>query len=206
MSIRNFINLIEAMGSKSFYNPSATWLHGGPFELQGDALKRYGKSNSDMGALFFCKDSLVGRWYTASYARKMFSEKGKIYQVKLSAPVDTILDLTNPKHCQKLRDNISKEEYNYIMTARGTSGHMDWATVDEELLEPLGFRGCVFQERPKGMETGLPAQYKLQRLPEAVLSVGIFDASDAHIINWIDPDNVWKELLKDDTNQNTKND
>jgi hypothetical protein len=191
MFISDFCNLSETVSRKSFYDPSAVWLHGGPIELEGDALKRYGKSGSDMGALFFCKDSFVGRWYTATYANK-----GKIYKVKLSAPVDSILDLKNPKHLKILQDNISQSEYNFIMNSRGSSGNMDWATVDEELLEPLGFRGCVFQERPKGMETGLPPQYKLTHLPEDVLSVGIFNASDAKIIGVIDPIDIWKAMLK----------
>lgn len=196
MTIRNLIDLIEVSSTGGFYNPSAVWLHGGPLELEGDALKRYGKSGSDMGALFFCKEEPVGLWYTASYARRLFQAKGKIYKVHLNPPVDSILDLTKAKHRERLMRGLSKDEYRFIFDSRGSSGHADWATVDEELFEPLGFRGCVFQERPKGMETGLPTDSGMATLPKAVLSVGIFQASDAHIIGFIDPDDVWNSFVK----------
>lgn len=183
--------IINEAASRRFYDPTAVWLHGGPMELQGNALKRYGKSHSDMGALFFCKDNLVGRWYTATYA----GTKGKIWKVSLSAPINTILDLTNAKHRATLQRSLTQQEYEYMIKSRGTSGHMDWAVIDEELLEPLGFRGAVFQERPKGMATGLPPQYKMTTLPEAVLSVGMFNASDVHIVGSEMPEDIWKQML-----------
>jgi hypothetical protein len=192
--MRDFINIIEGSVSHGFYDPSATWLHGGPFTLEGDALKRYGRKGGDAGALFFCKESLVGTWYCATYARPMFGSPGKVYKVKLSAPVDSILDLTNPASLSKLKKGLSKDEFNYIMESRGDSGHMDWNTVDEEQLEPLGFKGCVFQERPKGMKTGLPSFSGLETLPEPILSIGIFNAADAHIIGSFDPQEFWDSL------------
>ena len=179
-------DLFEAATSR-FYDPGALWLHGGPSALEGDALKRYGKSHSDMGGLFFSKDVPVGRWYAATYA----GTHGRVWKVRLSAPVDTILDITNPRHRQRLRKAISPEEFDNIIKSRGSSGHMDWAVVDEEMFEPIGFRGCVFQERPAGMETGLPPQLGLSTLPEPVLSVGMFHASDVHVIGFVPPDEVW---------------
>ena len=147
-----YSGIIKEASSRMYYDPSAVWLHGGPMQLEGGALKRYGKSHSDTGALFFCKDGLVGRWYTATYA----GTRGTVWTATLSAAPDTILDITNPKHRDILRKNISHAEYENMVNARGTSGHLDWVSVDDELLEPLGFRGAVFQERPKGMPTGLP--------------------------------------------------
>lgn len=183
----HFRDLFEA-GMSRFYDPGALWLHGGPSALEGDALKRYGKDHSDMGALFFSKDVPVGRWYAATYAG---ARAGRVWKVRLSAPVDTVLDITNPKHRQRLRKAISPQEFNNIIDTRGNSGHMDWAVVDDEMLEPLGFRGCVFQERPAGMATGLPPQSGMATLPEPVLSVGLFHASDVHVIGFVPENEVW---------------
>lgn len=182
--LRHWMTLVEAT-TGSFYDPTATWLHGGPLTLEGGALKRYGKSHSDMGALFFCKDIPVGRWYAATYA------KGRVWTVRLSATADTVLDITNPRHRIRLQRGLSRPEYDNILHTRGTSGHMDWSVVDEETLEPLGFRGCVFQERPAGMETGLPPQLGMPTLPEPVLSVGMFFADDVAITGFVPPDQMW---------------
>lgn len=185
--IRDWIILVENARRTQFYDPNAVWLHGGPSALEGDALKRYGKSHSDMGALFFCKDNPVGRWYTATYA----GTSGRVWQVQLSAPINSVLDITNPSHRQRLRKALNPQEFANIIDTRGTSGHMDWTTVDDEMLEPLGFRGCVFQERPAGMETGLPPQLGMPTLPEPVLSVGMFHASDVHVTGFVPEDQVW---------------
>lgn len=179
-------DLFEARGGR-FYDPSAVWLHGSSQAMAGDALTRYGRGGGDAGGLFFCKDVPVGRWYAATYAR----DTGKVWTVKLSAPVDSILDLTNPRHRLTLQKHLNPQEYASILEARGSSGHMDWTNVDEELFEPMGFRGCVFQERPKGMATGLPPAMNLTVLPEAVLSVGMFFAEDCHITGFVPPDEVW---------------
>jgi hypothetical protein len=189
--IMRYNEIITEAASHGFYDPSAIWLHGGPMNLEGGALKRYGKSHQDAGALFFCKDVAVGRWYTATYA----GTRGKIWQASLSAPVNSILDITKAKHRAILQKTIAREEFQAIMASRGTSGHMDWAHVDEEMLEPMGFRGAVFQERPKGMSTGLPPIYHMETLPEAVLSVGLFHASDIHLIGAINPEDIWKQML-----------
>jgi hypothetical protein len=68
---------------------------------------------------------------------------------------------------------------------------MDWAVVDEEMMDELGFRGCVFQERPAGMETGLPPKLGMATLPEPVLSVGMFHASDVTVTGSVPPEQVW---------------
>jgi hypothetical protein len=181
-----YVELLEA-SRRPFYDPSAIWLHGGPSALEGDALKRYGKSHGDMGALFFCKDVPVGRWYAATYA----GTEGRVWTVRLSAPVDTVLDITNPRHRLRLQKALAPEEYANIINTKGTSGHMDWTAVDDEMLNPLGFRGCVFQERPAGMETGLPSQFGMATLPEPVLSVGVFHATDVHMLGFVPEDQVW---------------
>ena len=188
MNLHHYLKIVEAT-SRRFYDPTAVWLHGGPINLEGDTLKRYGKSHSDMGALFFCKDVPVGRWYTATYA----GNKGMVWRVSLSAPVNTILDFTNAKHRNILQKNISQQEYQNMIDTLSTSGHLDWTLADEEMLEPLGFRGVVFQERPKGMITGLPTQ-QFQTLPEAVLSVGIFNATDVHMLGSITPEEIWQQM------------
>lgn len=178
-------NLVEAR-SRRFYDPSAIWLHGGPSVLDGGALKRYGKSHGDMGALFFCKDIPVGRWYTATYA----GSQGTVWQVRLTAKADAVFDLSNPRHRERLRKGVSPEEYNSFITS-SSDGYMDWASVDDEMFEAIGFRGCVFRERPAGMATGLPPQYGMTTLPEPVLSVGMFHASDVQIIGAVPSEHVW---------------
>lgn len=186
--LRDYLELIaEATAERSFYDPAAIWLHGGPAALDGAALKRYGKDHSDMGGLFFCKDNPVGRWYAATYA----GAHGRVWQARLGAPVDSICDLTNRAHRARLQAALSRQEYANILATRGASGHLDWAVVDEDLLEPLGFRGCVFQERPAGMATGLPPESGLATLPEPVLSIGLFHAADAHLTGFVPPDQVW---------------
>lgn len=191
-----YLELLEA-ARRPFYDPAAIWLHGGPMTLKGDALKRYGRSGQDAGALFFCKDIPVGRFYTASYAKPFMGEQGRVWKVKLLAPVDTILDTTNPKHIRRLRVALSPDELNFIMESRGDSGYMDWNVVDEEQLEPLGFRGCVIQERPKGMATGWPPTSGMATLPEAVISVGIFFHEDAQIIGFVPEEKLHDFFRKD---------
>ena len=181
--------------SRSFYDPSAIWLHGGPRELRTGKLTRYGKNNSDYGALFFCKDDVEGRWYTSTYAKKLLGVKGKIWKTKISCPENTIFDLTNPVHKLKLRNSIGKEHYNSILDSKSTSGHLDWSSVDDELFGELGFKGCIFQERPKGMETGWPPSSGFSVLKNNLLSIGIFDAADAHIVGEVDMEGLENESL-----------
>lgn len=176
----------------SFYDTSAVWLHGGPSVLKGGALTRFGKNGGDYGALFFCKDETVGRWYVASYA----GTNGRVWSAKLSAPVDTVCDITNVKHRAILRANLDPQEFEGYMSTRGSSGHLDWASIDTDRLEEIGFRGCVFQERPAGMETNLPASTGMAKLPYPVISVGIFSASDVHITGSIESPYTSTEKLE----------
>lgn len=174
---------------RAFYEESAVWLHGGPMELDGGTLKR--KSANDMGALFFCKNTVVGRWYTATYA----GDEGKIWMATVKSPVDLILDLTNPQHKENLKSSLTREEFRMVMRSRGKSGHLDWTFA--KFLQPLGFRGAVFEERSKGMLTELPPEFNLTNLPEAVLSIGIFHDYDVDVIGSILPESIWKNMVGD---------
>lgn len=173
----------ELLTEARHFDPGATYLHGGPQEIEGRKLKRYGKSGGDYGALFFCKDTPEGRWYTSTYA----GSKGRVWKVKVNMPVDAMFDITNARHRAKLQAGVSREEYaNFIATA-GSSGHLDWSLVNDELFEELGFRGMVFQERPKGMETGLPKESGMAVLKQPVLSIAVFSGDDVEITGHLSP-------------------
>lgn len=171
---------------KAFYEESVVWLHGGPMELAGGVLKR--RSANDMGALFFCRDTVVGRWYTATYA----GDDGRIWLATVDTPVDLILDLTNPQHKESLKRSLTRDEYRMVMRSRGASGHLDWTFA--KFLQQFGFRGAVFEERSKGMETELAPQFNLNNLPEPVLSLGIFEDCDVTLIGSRLPITVWQQM------------
>jgi predicted nucleotidyltransferase len=176
---------IHEIAATSDFDPNAVYLHGTRQVLRGRNLTRYGKNHSDMGALFFCKDSLVGRWYSGTYG-------DTIWLCRIKTPVDRIFSFSNPRHQKLLQKHLDPQEYQYI-AASSRNGHLDWAVVDEDQFTQMGFRGVVFIERAAGMATGLPEQSGLAALPEDVLSVGIFDAADVEIIGSKTRVELWTE-------------
>lgn len=179
------INEVAQLGH---YDPNARYLHGGPQDLEGARLKRYGKHHSDAGALFFCKDTPGGRWYAGTYGER-------VWICRLRTPAEQVFDFSNPRHRQILRQNVNPQEWaNYANTAR--NGHLDWSSVDEEVFEPLGFRGVLFLERPAGMQTGLPPESGFAVLPEDVLSVGLFHPEDADIIGSASRQELWSTITE----------
>lgn len=177
--MRRFLQIVtEAVLREGYYDPSAIYLHGGPKALEGDALKRYGKMGSDMGGLFFSKDTPNDRRYAVSYTFH-HQDGGTVYKVRIKLSPDQVFDLTNRKHRQRLQAVLSPEEWNYILeSARG--GQMDWAVVDEDQLGEAGFKGVILAERPPNFAGN--ADY--------IYSVAVFDANVVEIVGQLSPDEI----------------
>jgi hypothetical protein len=172
--LRELAQLDEAR-AKPFFDPAATYLHGGPPVLDGGALKRYGKNGGDMGGLFFTKNSPEGRAYAVSYT---FGKNGVVYKVKIDLPVDAVFDLQNAKHRHKLQAAVSPEEWSYLVDSQ-RGGQLDWAVVDEDQLGEAGFKGAILAERPPGVVS-----------ENFVYSVAVFDAAVVRIIGQMSPEEV----------------
>lgn len=99
--------LSELYESSSFYSTNDIYVHGGPLELDGGKLKRYGRNHQDYGALFFCKNDKEGLWYASTYTNKT----GKVYFCKIKTPKNQILDLTNSKSVAVLREDLSTQKF-----------------------------------------------------------------------------------------------
>lgn len=160
------------------------YVHGGPDPLKGDSLRRYGRSGRDMGALFFSRYDRIGIKYAMGYAISRSPHKWALYIVKLNIPKDKIFNFTDPTHRKIAKEHLSNEEYNSWLSSIGSSGHLDWTKVDDELFEDMGFRAAYFQERPAGAISD-----------DAIISVGVFNASDVEIVQKI-PAKEAKEKFK----------
>jgi hypothetical protein len=155
------------------FDPNAIYLHGGPAELEGGAFRRYMKNGSDMGGLFFIKESPVGYKYALGYAIMKFRD-GAIWRVRLNVSQDKIFDFSDPQHRKLAKEKLDPQMFNYwVESSRGD--HLDWATIDDELLEEWGFKGAVLFERPKGFSG----------YGEDAVSVAVFDPSVVQIVDKI---------------------
>lgn len=143
----------------AFYEPSATWLHGGPVELREGKLLRYGKGSSDMGALFFVKDAPGQRQYAALY------DKGAIHTARVNLQPDEVFDLRNPSHRARVEPVVTDDAVgtDFLRSAlpAARDGVLDWSTIDGEVLREAGFRGAIVAERPAGTHGNTEAQISL---------------------------------------------
>ena len=171
-----------APDNNSYYDPDVRYLHGSEQPLKGGKLTRYGKNGRDSGALFFCKDTSVGRWYVRNYGPLIHS-----CRIKLAA--DQVFDFANPTHRQKLQQRLSQQEWQRrewqrLQNLVAANGYPRWRAfertqpfsppgIDEALFGELGFRGIVLCERVAG---------ELES-PEDILSIAVFNADDIEIID-----------------------
>lgn len=161
------------------FSPDKTYLHGGPAELIGGSFRRGGNRGHDMGGLFFIEENEVGYQYALGYAIMKHKNSG-IWRVKINLPKNRILDWTNPKHKAVVKNHISPAEYQSWEESKGSSGHLDWAQVDEELMEEMGFLGAIFHERSQGVNN----------LTGDAVSVGIWDPKYIEIIDFIPKEDI----------------
>lgn len=155
------------------YSPSKVYLHGGPSKLDGGKFKRGGRKGHDMGALFFIEESDAGYTYALGYAMARGSDTG-IYRVNINLPSDQIFDFSNRKHKQFAKEFLSDQEYQSWENSKGDTGHIDWAVIDEEIIEEMGFKGIIIHERNSG-----------QISKSSITSVAIFDPAYVNIIDFI---------------------
>lgn len=151
------------------FSPTRFYWHGGP-KLNGGLFKLGGNNGYDSGGLFFSQDNPSGRSYAYGYAAS--KPDGHLYKVRINIPKDKILDFTNSKHKSLLKTKLSKDEFEFISIS-SRNGHIDWATIDSDRLEELGFQGAVLFERPAGH----------LRFTEDVLSVVVFDPKKITIVD-----------------------
>lgn len=171
--MRNFINIVNISllenTSDNIFDPNATYLHGGPKTLKDNKLKRYGNHNSDMGALFFVKDTINGRKYAVTYAlRHLNNSNGTVYKVKINLPIDKIYNHQNIKHRNILKTTVGKQTWESYLNS-SSDGQLDWTAVDDEVMNDAGFEGAIFRER-------------LADNSEPIYSIGVFDEKYIEII------------------------
>lgn len=159
------------------------FLHGGPSpdQLVGGHFKRHARKGHDMGALFFIEESDAGYKYALGYAIARGTDTG-IYRVKITLPENKIFDFTNPKHRDIVKSNLTDQEFEYWDNTKGKSGHIDWAVIDEEIIEEMGFEGAYIHERNEG---------QIKNASD-IVSVAIFDPKYIEIIDFTHK----RELLK----------
>lgn len=164
--LRHWMCLVEAG-----YNPQNIYLHGGPGQLRGGKLTRYGRDHSDMGALFFTPETPDGWRYALGYA--ITKPDGGVYRCRLKLTANQIFDFSKPAHRRLAQRHLAPEEFQSWLTS-ARKNYLDWTAVDDERMEEWGFRGAVFLEREAGHNA----------FATDVLSIGIFHAEDAEIIDF----------------------
>lgn len=160
------------------------FLHGGPANLEGGRLKRGGRGGHDMGALFFVPESKDGYKYAMGYAIARSPKDWAIYRVRLNLPDNRIFNFTNPQHQELAKRRLNAEEYNSWKSSVGTSGHLDWTKVDDELLEDWGFDAALFHERAKNV----------LGTNNDIVSVGVFNPKHIQILETL-PKEVVKQKM-----------
>lgn len=163
----------EILSETVHYDPQAIYLHGGPAVLKGGRLQRYMKEGSDMGALFFIRESPVGWHYATAYAIMKSANSG-VYRVHLKIPKDKVFDFSDDAHRRFAQSHLTPQEFDYWVTS-SRDGFLDWAVMDEDVLIEWGFRGAVLMERQQGF-----AGYG-----EHALSIAVFDPNDVEIVDFV---------------------
>jgi len=176
MIISKVLSLVESLNSR-------VYLHGGPAQLDGGNLKRGGRKGHDMGALFFVPENEDGYKHAIGYAISRSPRDWAVYRVRLNAPDNKIFNFTNPRH-KKIAQQHSPSQYQSWEQSKGTSGHLDWTAVDEELLEEWGFKGAIFHERSKDVVNS----------NQDIISIGIFDPNDASIISRLTKQDIIEKM------------
>lgn len=181
--MREFLTILEQSLMEGFFDPTAVYLHGGPSELVGGRLKRYGRGGRDMGGLFFVKDTPNDRRYAATYPASQ-PDGGAVYTVRINLSADEVFDLSNPAHRAELKKAVSPQEFESYMKA-ASGGALDWAAMpDEETFEDLGFKGAILAERPPGFAGNA----------DHIRSIVVFDAGDVEITGTLSGEEVDKAL------------
>lgn len=158
------------------FDNNKVYLHGGPSNLEGGHFKRHGRKGHDMGALFFIEESEAGYKYALGYAISRGSDTG-IYRVKITLPENKIFDFTNSRHREIAKQYLNDQEFKMWNDTKGDSGHIDWAVIDEEMIEEMGFEGAIIHERNSGQ-----VHWKNS---SDIVSVAIFDPKYIKIIEFI---------------------
>lgn len=177
--MRHYLSIVEQTLLEGFFDPAATYLHGGPSTLVGDRLKRYGRAGRDMGGLFFVKDTPNDRRYAATYTASQ-PDGGAVYTVRINLSADEVFDLSNPAHRARLKKAVSPQEFRSYMKA-ASGGGLDWAAMpDEEVFDEIGFKGAILAERPPGFAGNA----------DHIRSIVVFDADHVEITGSLSPDEV----------------
>ena len=165
------------------YDPSATWLHGGPDRLEGGTLKRYMRHGSDMGALFFSPDTPTGRQYAMWHAAAAWPPA--IYRVQVDLPADRVFDFGRAGHRARLAKVLSGEEQEAVFAQARRSGQLEWAHLDEDPLREAGFDGALLFERAAGVVS-----------EDAVVSLAVFDPRHVRITGRFTREELERERLR----------
>jgi hypothetical protein len=126
-----------------------------------------------MGALFFIEESEGGYKYALGYAMSRGTDTG-IYKVKINLSPNDIFDFTRNDHKKIAKEFLNPQEYQSWENSKGSSGHIDWTSIDEEIIQEMGFRGVMIHERNAG-----------QISKDSIVSVAVFDPKYVEIIDFI---------------------
>jgi len=150
------------------------YLHGGPAQLEGGRLRRYGRSRHDAGALFFAENTREGRLYAARYAFAL-QVPPAVWRVRIHLTTSQVFDFARGDHRYRLAHVMSPYAWQSISASAYETGQLDWAYVDEEQMREADFLGALLLERSAG---------HLGR--RAVYSVAVFDAANVEIVGRLD--------------------
>ena len=154
-----------------FYDPQALWLHGSSAEFT--QFKLGGKGGWDAGGIFLVKDTQAQEAYARSYGEKL-------YRCRVKLQPDQVFELMIPEHVERVleveTDDAIGRDFMRSAEEGQRYGHVDWATLDQEVLELAGFKGCILAERPKGFSN----------FTEDILSLCVFDPSAIDIVGRVD--------------------
>lgn len=163
---------------------SSVYLHGGPAKLDGEKLKRGGRRGHDMGAIFFVPESKDGYKYALGYAISRAPANWAIYRVTFNASENEIFDFSNSSHRMLAQKRLSTSEFESWERSAARSGHLDWASIDDELLEDWGFKGVFLHERSK----------RVMNSSADIVSIGIFNAADVNIIEVLKKSDILERM------------
>lgn len=162
MSARTIIETAER-----FYDSQSLWLHGSRAEFSQFKLR--GRSGWDAGGIFLVKDTLAQGAYAKTYGEI-------IYRCRVNLAPDEVFELPVQDHVDRAAEIATEDAIgnDFLRSAFESQryGHVDWAVLDQEVLELAGFKGCVLAERPKGFNN----------FTEDILSLCVFDPGAIEIL------------------------
>ena len=154
-----------------FFDPEATYVHYS--DATFDRFQRHGRKGHDQGGIFFAKDTEAQRAYASKYGRHA-------YRASIHLSPDEVFELSVPEHVSRVAEVTGEqtpegdtgEDFLRVANSAPRFGHLDWTSVNDDVLRAAGFRACVLAERPEGVDG----------YTEDILSLCVFDQKAIEIV------------------------